>query len=149
MTPAPIILAVSITAVLGMDAWLGGKPERYGAGIMLASAALDLAYHAVVGVAKYASIDLGHLIMNAMCFIAFMMLALRANRVWPMWCAALQIIMALGHLGETVYPEGAPQAYWMMTFLPTLGQVVAISLGVAAHTRRFAELGRYRDWRVN
>jgi len=136
----------ALAAIFLLDWRFGARPERIGVVVMLASSALDLGYHALLGAALYASVDLGHLAINTACTVAFLALALRANRIWPLWCSALQIIMTLGHIGETVYPQGAPLAYWSMTFLPTVGQVLAITLGAIAHHQRFARIGHYRDW---
>ena len=143
------IVALAVSCFILFLCWrFGARPERLGVAIMAGSTLLDMAYHALVGLARYASIDLGHLIINVSCLTTFTALALRANRVWPLWCSAFQIIMTLGHLGEAVYPSGSPLAYWWMTYLPTIGQLGTISLGVVAHAARYARIGRYRDWRL-
>ncbi|MDE2596771.1 MAG: hypothetical protein KGL44_07845 [Sphingomonadales bacterium] len=143
-----VALVVTATSVLIANFRYGGGPERFGVGILLGADVVDLFYHALFGMARYATIDLGHMAINAACMVGFITLALQANRVWPIWCCALQLIMALGHLGELAYPQGAPMAYWLMTGPPTMGQTLAVTLGTVAHWRRTARIGRYRNWRL-
>jgi uncharacterized membrane protein len=70
-----------------------------------------------------------------------------ANRTWPLWAAAFQVVAMSGHLAVALHPEGMRRAYWAITQLPQYGQLAALLIGAAAHARRVRTVGAYRSWR--
>jgi uncharacterized membrane protein len=79
---------------------------------------------------------------------AIVWLALNANRTWPLWAAAAQVICVSGHIALLIEPHGMRRAYWAMTQLPQYIQLGALLLGATAHARRVRLMGRYRSWRL-
>jgi hypothetical protein len=128
--------------------WRGGAPERLAAGFICALFVTDIAYHMVFGPSGFDKVDPVHLVLDGSELIAIMWLALRANRMWPLWAAAAALICYSGHFALLIQPHGMRRAYWAMTQLPPFIQVFALLMGAAAHARRTRKVGNYRSWRL-
>src|SRR6478735_1773010 len=128
-----VILALALFCAAGFFAVArGGPPERLAAVIIVCWILADVAVHLVF--------DGGEL-------VAIVWLALRANRRWPLWAAAAQLICFSGHMAVLISPEGMRRAYWAMTQLPPYIQLTSLLLGAVWHARRFERIGPYRSWR--
>jgi hypothetical protein len=125
----------------------GGPPERLAAGIIVGWVISDVSYHLVFGPSGFDSVDPVHLVLDGGELVAIVWLALRANRMWPLWAAAAQLICVTGHVAVFVSPEGMRRAYWAMTQVPPYIQLTALFLGAVWHARRFERIGPYRSWR--
>lgn len=139
-----MILAAAFFAVAR-----GGPPERIAAAIIVCWLLSDVSYHLVFGPSGFDSVDPVHLILDGGELVAIVWLALRANRMWPLWAAAAQLICVSGHVAVFISPEGMRRAYWAMTQLPPYIQLTAVFLGAVAHTRRLGRIGPYRSWRFS
>ena len=127
----------------------GGPPERFAAAVIVAWVLTDATYHLLFGPSGFDLVDPVHVILDGAELVAIMWLALRANRMWPLWAAAAQLICVSSHLVAFVEPGGMRRAYWAMTQLPQYIQLFALVLGAVAHTRRLERLGPYRSWRFS
>jgi hypothetical protein len=144
-----VILTVALVAACGAIAWSrGGPPERIAAAIIVGWIVLDVLYHLMFGPADFNEVDPVHLVLDGAELVAIVSLALRANRVWPLWAAAAQLICVAGHVAALVEPRGMTLAYWAMTQLPPFIQLIALVSGAVAHTRRTHRIGPYPSWRV-
>ena len=144
---------VSVTLVLVLAAaacayWRGGPPERLASVVIAALFVIDISYHLVFGPSGFDKVDPVHLVLDGGELVAITWLALRANRMWPLWAAAAQLICVTGHLAAFVEPVAVRRAYWAMTQLPQYIQLTALVLGAFAHARRVQRVGLYRSWRV-
>ena len=144
---------VSVTLVLVLAAavcayWRGGAPERAAAVIIGALFVIDIVYHLLFGPSEFEEVDMVHVVLDGAEMAAIMAVALRANRMWPLWAAAAALICYTGHLAAFVEPGGMRRAYWAMTQLPPYIQLTALLLGIAAHARREQRVGPYRSWRM-
>ena len=73
-----------------------------------------------------------------------------ANRIWPLWAAAAQLMTFSGHIVVADRARaGCNRAYWAMTQLPPYIQLFALVCGAAFHARRFRRIGHYRSWRLS
>jgi hypothetical protein len=126
----------------------GGPPERLAAAIIVCWILSDLAYHLAFGPSGFARVDPVHLVLDGAELVAIVWLALRANRMWPLWAAAAQLICVSGHLALFMEP-GMRRAYWAMTQLPQYIQLTALVIGAVWHARRYARIGPYRSWRYS
>ena len=144
-----VVLALSLVFASGLVAYLrGGPPEKIAAAIIVAWILADFTYHVLFGPSGFDTVDPVHLVLDGAELVAIMWLALSANRVWPLWAAAAQLICVSGHLAVFIEPDGVRRAYWAMTQLPQYIQLIALVCGAAAHARRQQRIGRYRSWRV-
>lgn len=128
----------------------GAAPERILAGALLAVPLLDIVCHRVFGPpGPYDTIYIGHLLLDAALFVVVYAVALRANRVYPLWLGGAQIIALVSHFTRAALIRSAPIAYAIMDRIPFYIQILAMVLGLAFHIRRERRLGHsYRSWKA-
>lgn len=148
------ILLLSMLAVGVASLKLGGGPERWLSGSILTAMGLDRLYHfAASGGATvwrftdYSRLDVGHLVLDGSLLIIMVTVALRANRVYVLWIAGLQIVTFLSHFGRGSQADIHPLAYAIMTHAPFYLQMVLLVAGLVLHVLRKRRRGAYRDWR--
>lgn len=145
-----VVLAVTLVFAAAFVAVArGGPPERLAAAIIVCWIIADVSYHVAFGPSGFDQVDPVHLVLDGGELVAILWLALRANRMWPLWAAGAQLICVSGHIAVLVSPEGMRRAYWAMTQLPPYIQLTALVLGAAAHARRQQRIGPYRSWRFS
>jgi hypothetical protein len=127
----------------------GGPPEKLGALIIAALLFTDIAYHWRFGPSGFIEVDPFHLVLDGAELVAIWAIALHANRIWPLWAAAAQLICVAGHVAALIEPGGMSRAYWTMTQIPFFIQIAALLLGTAFHARRTQRIGCYRNWRFS
>ena len=126
----------------------GGEPEKLVAAVLIATAGLDMVNHAMFGDPVFFAVNPGHLVIDIWAMTALLWVALRANRGWPLWVSAAQIIVVLGHMSKIIDLSLVRFGYFAMTQLPISIQVCALLLGTVAHVRREERVGRYHAWRL-
>lgn len=140
------VLAMLILALLGF--WKGAGPERGVACVMLGLEAADRIYHLIFGnVTNLVSIDYGHAVIDLGAMVALVAIALRANRMYTLWIAALQLIAFNAHLARELTEGMSPIAYVFLFVGPSYFQMLIQGLGLWAHRRRLTRYGPYRAWR--
>lgn len=116
----------------------GGLPERIGATILAVGSLLTVA--AVPSWASHGgSVEIGVLLVDLVCLAAFAVLALRADRFWPIWVSALVGVGALGHLARWFDgPEISTRVYAMSLAIWSYPMLALIAIGTFNHQRRVA-----------
>src|SRR5690606_37308279 len=110
----PLEIAATLAVFLAVGALalrLGGPPEQYAAGIIVSWLFASLAYQAIAGPASFGRVDPARFALDVTELVAIFVLALRANRMWPLWAAAAQVICVSGHVAAFVEPGGMRRAY--------------------------------------
>ena len=88
----------------------GRGDERFAAGVCLvASIATRFVIPPVAE--RYRTIDEGLVAIDLFVLAAFIALALRSKRFWPLWIAGLQLTTSIGHLLKGVDQDLLPRAY--------------------------------------
>lgn len=126
----------------------GGPPEQLAAKVIVIWILVDVSYHLLFGPSGFREVDPAHLVIDGAELAAIVWLALRANRLWPIFAAAAQLITFVGHVVAMIDNGGMSRAYWAITQLPPYIQLFALVCGVASHARRLRRLGPYRSWRL-
>jgi hypothetical protein len=145
-----VILTLTLYATASLYAlWRGGPPERFAAKIIIVWMMVDLSYHLIFGPSGFVEVDPAHLLIDGLEMAALIFLALRANRIWPVWAAAAQVMTFSAHVVALIDPGGMTLAYWAMVQLPLYIQLFALVCGAAFHARRFRRIGHYRSWRTS
>lgn len=122
----------------------GGAPERIGATTIAIGSILSLA--ALSSPARsYRSVEIGIFLVDVVCLLVFLVLALRANRYWPLWVTALQAIGTAGHALRLVDPTMIRWGYAFALAFWSYPMLALIALGTWRHQRR-ARLGVDRSW---
>lgn len=125
----------------------GGAPERIGAGIFITGFVLTgLTVSSMAGQA-YRSAELGVLAVDGAMLAAFLVLALRSQRFWPIWMSALQAVQVAGHLTKIAYPDLMPWAYGIAQALWSYPMMALLIAATWRHSRRMATHGADRSWR--
>ena len=134
MLPYPVYFALLILCWM-YALFRGGVPERIGTTIMLVGSALTLVaasgppYH-------FASLEIGILIVDAAAFLAFAVLALRADRFWPIWAAAFAALGVLGHLARWYAgTDVTPRAYYVGIVIWSYPILAMLAIGTLSHQR--------------
>lgn len=126
----------------------GAGPEKQAGAILSAMVVVFLAYHQFAGQSgMYDKIDLGLMAIDLAVLVLLMRLAIRANRIYPLWMLAAQLIATLMHLGRELDSHVPPIAYFLLVHAPSYIQVLAFAAGLVAHRRRTKIYGTYRSWR--
>lgn len=145
--PAPNVLTYSalLLTCLAYAWWRGGGPEKVGASILAIGSSLTLVAVSRPG-ARFASVETGILIVDLACMAAFVVLALRADRYWPLWLAALQIAGASVHVVKFLDPEITRRTYAFLLAIWAYPMIVLICVGTWRHQARLARFGFDRSW---
>lgn len=134
----------------GVLAWrFGAGPERYCAAVLILAKIADVLLHLIVGRgASFRHIETGHLVYDLITLAAFIAIALRANRTYPLWLSSFQLFAVMGHFASGM-KASAPLAYAVMAILPSYALIVVTLLGIWAQARRTRRYGPTRAWRTS
>jgi hypothetical protein len=143
------VLNSALAGLPMLAAWRwGAAPERICAAVFLANVIVDRLYHMAVGRGTiYMSVDLGHLAIGVSTIIVLVGVALRANRVYPLWLSAFQGLVIISHFTREASAKISVLAYALLTYGPSIFQIAILALGIALHARRVKRYGKYPSWR--
>src|SRR3712207_2977593 len=111
--PGVLNTVVYFIILLGCSAYTvmrGSAPEQIGAAILLLGSILTLVTLSSPATI-YSSLEVGVFLVDVATFVAFLILALRADRLWPLCITAFQLVGTAGHAVKMVDPEVLPYAY--------------------------------------
>jgi hypothetical protein len=124
------ILFLFLLAVTILIAFVrGGQEEKIGVGIYVLGCALTVL--AGAHSSRFASEETGIFVVDCLTFAAFFVLALYADRFWPIWVTALLAIALFGHAAMLLSPGIVPWAYAVILSIwsyPILAIMIAASL---------------------
>lgn len=122
----------------------GGAPERWTAWMMAAAAALTalLPYNADV---SFQSINPTTFAVDVILMLGLCGLAIRADRYWPMWMAALQLIAIAVHVVRGIDPTILPVVYNRSVGKVAYPMILLLVIGTRRHASRL-NAGAERDW---
>lgn len=128
-------------------AWLiGGSPERWTATILLIAALLTVAVRSPFPV-RYAHVEIGVATVDVLLMVPLVVIALSANRWWPIYVAGLQLFTLIGHLGKAVNHNLWRGAYNVLITFPSYAILLLLLAGAIRHRRRVHRNGAERSWR--
>ena len=126
-----ILFLVSLYAFLQ-----GRSDERVAASIcILATFATNIVYSPP---GSYAGVETGILLVDLAAFAAFLFLALRSDRFWPLWVAGLQLATVGAHVVKAFELDLMPQAYAAAARFWVYPIFLIIAAGTFSGTRRRA-----------
>lgn len=142
-----IIIFILLFAVsVGYALWRGGKPERAVAVILILMISIDAFVHALTP-ATYAKADPGHLIIDAVAWAAFLFIALRARRLWPLWVSSLQTISLIAHVTKLLNYSIPPIVYAIMQVSSSYVLLIVLIVGTYCNQKRLRQIGSDVPWR--
>ena len=131
-----VLYLIFLVATLTYALRKGGKDERLGAVTILAGTLLsEFASHLGpnAGGAGWARADIDMMAIDMAALIAFVAIAYRSTKFWPIWAAAAQLVAVLTHLAVILNPPllrtiyATAQPFWIFPVL------AALAIGTRAH----------------
>lgn len=142
----PAVFLTLLIASCLYAAFRGGTPERVAAAILVA-ATLGSAVALAASHHRYLRTEILTMWVDVAMMVAFLALALRAQRYWPMWISMVQIDIVATHL-VMFSPETQPWSYWLMQALWSYPAPVLLAIGTLRHRRRLKRYGDDPSWSV-
>ena len=139
------VFLVLLLLCCGYASVRGGTPERIGAAIFAGGSALTFAA-ASAPANRFASVEAGILMVDMATFLAFTILALRAERFWPLWVTGFLGIGVVAHLTKLLSSEVIPWAYAFVLSIWSYPILLVLVIGTIAHRRRLARNGADSSW---
>ncbi len=137
-----LVFNLVLIVACGYALWVGGAPERVAALVFAGAAAASYA----VPYSGFHVVEAPLFVIDLLTLIALALIALAANRFWPLYVTALQLLTVAVHAVKAYQPT---LAFWMyggavgkMAY-PTL---VLLAIGVIRHRNRVARFGDDRAW---
>jgi hypothetical protein len=140
-----IVFNALLLASCGYALWRGAAPERAAAAIMLAATLATVAALRA-GPNRFATVETGVFAVDIVTFVAFTALALRAQRYWPMWLAALQLDALVTHLAMLLAPRTMPWAYAVLIAGWSYPSLLLLAAGTMRHRQRLSRYGDDPAW---
>jgi hypothetical protein len=144
MLPAPIYYSFLLVCCAYV-ALRGAAPERIGASIILVGSILSTAALSSPA-GRFTSVEAGVFLVDLAAFVGLLVLSLRAERLWPLWVTALQLIATAAHAVKLMEPGLIRAAYAIVMGLWTYPVLLIIVFGTFNHQRRMARFGVDRSW---
>lgn len=132
-----LLFAALLFASTGYALIRGGTAERIGATTMFVGCFVTLAVNSPLSV-RYASVEIRIMIVDSVMLLIFGALALLTDRYWPLWVAALQLLVVLAHVAKLADPQMLRNGYGFVMAAWSYPQLLAIALGVRAYRRGLA-----------
>jgi hypothetical protein len=129
----------------GYAFWRGGAPERIGAALYAGASVLTRIATSASGL-HFRSIEIGVLTIDTLLVLAFLVLALRAERFWPIWVTALQAIGVIGHAAKLASPGVIPWAYAFVLSIWSYPILLLLCIGTYRHQQRLKRSGVDKSW---
>lgn len=144
MLPLPAYYAI-LTAFTVYVLLRGGAPEKCAAAVMVAGSVLSTLFISA-GPSRFSSVESGVFAVDVLVLVAFLILALRAERYWTLWVAALQLIGTAGHAVKMVDSHVIRLVYAFMMAFWTYPMLLCVLVGTWQHRKRLARFGADRSW---
>lgn len=121
----------------GYALWRGRSDERIAAGVcLLATIATRFAVSPLSQ--RYSSLETGLLLIDALVLAAFVAIALRSARFWPLWVAGLQLTTSMSHLMKAIDADLLPRAYGAAAALWSYPILLILAVGTWRGQRMLA-----------
>jgi hypothetical protein len=135
---------VALAAIAGYALWRGGGPERTVA--ILLVAAVEATILARPHGPLFTKVETGVLLVDAALFFGLLIIAVRAERFWPLWMTALQGISVAGHGAKAVNPHVIPFTYAVLLAFWVYPMLALLAVATWRHHQRLKKYGTERSW---
>lgn len=116
----------------------GRKYEQMAAVICITASVVSVLAHAPVH-DRYLAVETGDLIVDTAVLVAFVAIALRSDRFWPLWVAGLQLTISMSHVFKALDLDLMPRAYAAAERFWSYPTLVIIAFGAWRAHRRWRE----------
>lgn len=126
--------------------WKGGAPERIGIAIAIAASVLTFIATTSDVAQRWQQVETGVFLVDLATFAAFLILALRADRFWPLWITGMHLIGIATHSAKLADPMVVPWVYANTQALWAYPILLLIVIGAARHQMRLRRFGADNSW---
>jgi hypothetical protein len=146
MSSVPFFV-IFIVLVLAYALTRGGGPERVTAlaYIVASAGSLSLGFLHMPGQFRIVPVQL--LVVDILLLVGLCVIAVRANRWWPIPVAGCQMVAVLVHLGKLLDPAMIPNGYAFLVTIWSWPMVALLGAGTWAHRRRLKDGIIVPDWK--
>jgi hypothetical protein len=125
-----------LLVAVGYAFWRGRTDERIAATVcVVATIATRFAISPLSE--RYSGLEVGLVLIDAAVLAAFVAIALRSERFWPLWVAGLQLTNSLSHLMKVVEVDLLARAYAAAAMAWSYPILILIILGTwRSHKRQ-------------
>lgn len=142
-----VIQQLVLVLLVVLALWRGAAPEKWVAAIFIWLFVADRLYHALVPLGILAGgMNLGHFAIDLIATLAASVIALKANRIYPICFGALQLAALVSHAAAELNPQLLKGAYDILMMAPSYLQILVFAAGLCLHIRRQGKFGPYRSW---
>ena len=107
---SPIVYWMLLFAVALYAFTKGRVDERMAAAICVLATIASVAVNSPMS-ERYSSVETGVLTVDVVAFLAFVWIALRSERFWPLWVAGLQLTTLFSHFFKFADSDMIPKVY--------------------------------------
>jgi hypothetical protein len=123
----------------GYALWRGRKYEQLSALICIAASIGSVALHNIERIGYY-GVQGSDLVVDTLVLFAFVGIALKSDRFWPLWVAGLQLTISLSHVLKAIDSSLYPMAYAAAERFWSYPTLIIIAVGAwRQHQRRIRE----------
>lgn len=87
--------------------------------------------------------------LDVVAAVLFIVVALNANRIYPLWVAGFQLVAVATHVVRAVIDNVSELAYAVLVIGPSYCQLLLLVGGFVWHCSRARRSGPYREWRLS
>jgi len=146
VTSVPYFL-IFFALVVGFAAWRGGGPERATAAACLIALVGTISGGFLHVVGNFRVVPIHLFLVDVALLLALCIIALRANRWWPVPVAGCQLVAVLVHAAKLIDPGMIPNGYAFLVTIWSWPMVALLALGTWTHRRRTARGIIVPDWK--
>jgi len=133
--PRYIIFWAILVVTCGYALWRGRKYEQLAAAICIVASVTSVFAHTPLH-QRYAGLEIGDLVIDTAVLLAFVAIALRSDRFWPLWVAGLQLTISLSHIFKALDVGLVPTVYAAAERFWSYPTLVIIAVGAWRQHRR-------------
>jgi hypothetical protein len=139
MIPHQYFFRALLIVSCGYALWRGRCDERVVASVCIGAVAATKLAISPISV-RFSGIEFGLVLVDLAVLFAFVFIALRSVRFWPLWIAGLQLTSSLAHLMKAIDFRLVPEAYAAAAALWSYPILVILAIGTwRGHQRRVRE----------
>lgn len=129
----------------------GGGPERWLIGVFLATMVFPMyvVYWFGLGAAETGPYAPVLFFIDIVAASLFVVIALNANRNYPLWIAGFQLVAIIAHLVQTMVDNVSQLAFAILVIGPSHCELLVLIGGFVRHVLRERSYGHYREWRLD
>lgn len=125
----------------------GGQPERAAMFAQWIAVLLSAVSIFVLKAAGFSSVPVLLMIVDVLLCLALSIIAVAANRYWPIVLAGFQVATLLAHLAKATFAPMPPTGYAILIQFWAWPMLAVTGVGAANHRRRVRRSGLETDWK--